>query len=142
MALFRAAACLAAAAAVLAASAPAHAHARALALPSSSDARAVIDAVITFDTFGNVIEYNPAAERMLGWTLTEARQRPVIELLVTRSQRQRDETDLVQWLGRRFDAVMGHHLQLDLCRKDGSLFPAELAITASQMKAVRKASAP
>jgi two-component system sensor histidine kinase/response regulator len=95
---------------------------------------AVIDAVITFDTFGNVIEYNPAAERMLGWTLTEARQRPVIELLVTRSQRQRDETDLVQWLGRRFDAVMGHHLQLDLCRKDGSLFPAELAITASQMK--------
>ena len=95
---------------------------------------AAIDAVITFDTFGNVIEYNPAAERMLGWTLTEARQRPVIELLVTRSQRERDETDLVNWLGRRFDAVIGHHLQLDLCRKDGSLFPAELAITASQMK--------
>jgi two-component system sensor histidine kinase/response regulator len=95
---------------------------------------AAIDAVITFDTFGNVIEYNPAAERMLGWTLTEAMQRPVIELLVTRSERQRDETDLVQWLSRRFDAVVGHHLQLDLCRKDGNLFPAELAITASQMK--------
>ncbi|MDP3288647.1 MAG: response regulator [Methyloversatilis sp.] len=95
---------------------------------------AAIDAVITFDTFGNVIEYNPAAERMFGWTAAAAMQRPVIELLVKRSQRDRDETDLLQWLGRRFDAVIGHHLQIDLCRRDGSQFPAELAITATQMK--------
>jgi two-component system sensor histidine kinase/response regulator len=95
---------------------------------------AAIDAVITFDAFGNVIEYNPAAERMLGWTATEAMQRPVIELLVPRGERERDETDLLQWLGRRFDAVIGQHLDVNIMGRDGRSFPAELAITSSDMK--------
>lgn len=95
---------------------------------------AAIDGVITFDCFGNVIEFNPAATRMLGWSTAEAMQRPVIELLVAPEDREAGQTDLLQWLGRRFDAVIGHHLEIEITRRDGTHFPAELAITSTQMK--------
>ncbi len=95
---------------------------------------AALDAVITFDGFGNVIEYNPAAERMLGWTTAEAMQRPVIELLVASDERKENPTDLLKWLSQRFEAVIGHHLELDITHRDGHRFPAELAITSTQMK--------
>jgi two-component system sensor histidine kinase/response regulator len=95
---------------------------------------AAIDGVITFDCFGNVIEFNPAAARMLGWSTAEAMQRPVIELLVAPEEREAGQTDLLQWLGQRFDAVIGHHLEIEITCHDGRRFPAELAITSTQMK--------
>ncbi len=95
---------------------------------------AALDAVITFDSFGNVIEYNPAAERMLGWTQAEAMQHPVIELLVHADERQPGEHDLLQWLGRRYDAVIGHHLDLQVSTRSGRRFPAQIAITSTHMK--------
>ncbi|MGC4405200.1 ATP-binding protein [Methyloversatilis sp. MC4-4] len=95
---------------------------------------AALDAVITFDGFGNVIEYNPAAERMLGWTAAEAMQHPVIELLVAPAEREPGQHDLLQWLGRRFDAVIGHHMELDIRHRSGRRFPAQLAITSTHMK--------
>ena len=95
---------------------------------------AAIDGVITFDCFGNVIEFNPAATRMLGWSAAEAMQRPVIELLVAPEEREAGQTDLLQWLGQRFDAVIGHHLEIEIAGHDGRRFPAELAITSTQMK--------
>lgn len=95
---------------------------------------AALDAVITFDSFGNVIEYNPAAERMLGWSVTEAMQRPVIELLVPAEQREPGQHDLLEWLGRRFEPVIGHHMELDIHHRDGHGFPAQVAITTAQMK--------
>ena len=95
---------------------------------------AALDAVITFDGFGNVIEYNPAAERMLGWSTAEAMQHPVIELLVSANEREPGEHDLLQWLGRRYDAVIGHHLDLEVSPRDGRRFPAQIAITSTHMK--------
>ncbi|MBP6097576.1 MAG: response regulator [Methyloversatilis sp.] len=95
---------------------------------------AAIDGVITFDCFGNVIEFNPAAAHMLGWTTAEAMQRPVIELLVAPEERDPGQADLLQWLGQRFDTVIGHQLEIEITRRDGMHFPAELAITSTQMK--------
>ncbi len=95
---------------------------------------AALDAVITFDSFGNVIEYNPAAERMLGWSTAEAMQHPVIELLVGAEDREAGEHDLLQWLGRRYDAVIGHHLDLEIRSRSGRRFPAQIAITSTHMK--------
>jgi two-component system sensor histidine kinase/response regulator len=95
---------------------------------------AAIDGVITFDCFGNVIEFNPAAAHMLGWTTAEAMQRPVIELLVAPEERGPGQADLLQWLGQRFDTVIGHQLEIEITRRDGMHFPAELAITSTQMK--------
>jgi PAS domain S-box-containing protein len=95
---------------------------------------AAIDAVITFDSFGNIIEFNPAAGRMLGWSTDEARQHPVIDLLVSKNERDAGQHDLLQWLSQRFDAVIGHHIELEISRRDGHRFPAELAITATHLK--------
>ncbi|MBL8466206.1 response regulator [Methyloversatilis discipulorum] len=95
---------------------------------------AALDAVITFDGFGNVIEYNPAAEGMLGWPAAEAMQHPVIELLVAPDEREPDQHDLLQWLGRHFEAVIGHHMELDIRHRSGRRFPAQLAITSTHMK--------
>ncbi|HEY9192149.1 MAG TPA: ATP-binding protein [Methyloversatilis sp.] len=95
---------------------------------------AAIDAVITFDSFGNIIEFNPAAGRMLGWPAEEAMQRPVLDLLVPKTERDAGQHDLLQWLSQRFDAVIGHHIELEISRRDGQRFPAEMAITATHLK--------
>jgi two-component system, sensor histidine kinase and response regulator len=94
---------------------------------------AAIDAVITFDRFGTVIDYNPAARRLLGWTPEQAVRHPVIDLLVPASARNPGEHDLLRWLGQRFDNVIGHHLELELRDHEGRAFPAQLAISAANV---------
>ncbi|WP_232418020.1 hybrid sensor histidine kinase/response regulator [Methyloversatilis thermotolerans] len=95
---------------------------------------AAIDAVITFDSFGNVIEFNPAAERMLGWSATEAMQHPVIDLLVGVEDRAPNQSDLLQWLGQRFSSVIGQRMEMDIRHRSGRRFPAQVTMASTHMK--------
>lgn len=48
------------------------------------------DAVIVTDNQGKIIKMNPIAERLTGWTLTEAMNKPVSEILVLVNEKNRN----------------------------------------------------
>jgi two-component system sensor histidine kinase/response regulator len=100
---------------------------------SEAGTRAIIenalDGIITIDHCGNIIEFNPAAERLFGHEREAVLGRPIVELLIPPSLRERQQhawerfqaTGEWPWIGQRVETVG--------LRADGSEFPIELAIT-------------
>jgi PAS domain S-box-containing protein len=85
------------------------------------------DAIISKDVNGIILSWNPAAERLLGWTAKEAIGQP-ITLIVPPEQRD-EESDI---LGRILRGERIAHGETVRRRKDGSLL--EVALTVSPIK--------
>ena len=104
-----------------------------LALPAAriDDAvlRASLDAIISIDAQGVVLEFNPAAERMFGYVRDDVVGTDMAELVVPPAQREAHRRGLSRMLEGGEDRILDQRLELDAQRADGSLFPVELAIT-------------
>jgi PAS domain S-box-containing protein len=94
---------------------------------------AALDAVITFAADGRVLEFNVAAETMLGYDRAEACDRNVFRLLFAEEDQLAYSVGLEQHRSGGRSEVVGRYLDIIAVRKDGSRFPAELAITALQL---------
>ncbi|HSK90918.1 MAG TPA: ATP-binding protein [Euzebyales bacterium] len=92
--------------------------------------RAAIDAVITIDTDGLVVEWNPAAERIFGWPAAEAIGRDMAELIVPPHLRAAHRAGLARYLSTGHGAVLDTRLDLPACHRDGTELTVELTITA------------
>src|SRR5215212_11836845 len=90
---------------------------------------AALDAVISIDESGRVIEFNPAAERIFGYASADAVGRELAELIVPPELRERHRRGLARYLETREPAVLDQRLELTGMRADGSRFPVELTIT-------------
>jgi diguanylate cyclase (GGDEF)-like protein/PAS domain S-box-containing protein/excisionase family DNA binding protein len=91
---------------------------------------AALDAIVTIDRAGVVVEANPAAERVLGWTRDELVGRPLAETAVPPEARAAHTAALQ----RLADAANGaahvaRRLEVEALRADGTRFAAELSIT-------------
>jgi len=89
----------------------------------SSEARksavlaAALDAIVSADSAGHIVEFNPAAEEMFGYRQSDALGRPLSELLIP------------PVLGDGADAsILGRRIEVRGLRRDGREFPVELAI--------------
>ncbi len=87
-----------------------------------------LDAVITIDHRGRVLEFNPAAERIFGYTRDEAIGKDVADLLVPRSLRDAQRRGMARYLTTGEGAMIGRRIELPAMRKDGTEFPAEIAV--------------
>jgi PAS domain S-box-containing protein len=88
-----------------------------------------LDAVITIDDLGNIIEFNPAAEKMFGWTLPEALQKTLMELIVPSSPKENYRQGMARFLAAGEGPALDRRLELTGVRSDGAEFPIELAVT-------------
>jgi PAS domain S-box-containing protein len=88
-----------------------------------------LDAVISIDDDGHVLEFNPAAERTFGYTQAEAVGRDMAELIVPPELRERHRIGLARFLETKEPVVLDRRLELTGMRADGSTFPVELTIT-------------
>jgi diguanylate cyclase (GGDEF)-like protein/PAS domain S-box-containing protein len=88
-----------------------------------------LDAVITMDHRGRVIEFNPAAEEMFDRTREEALGCDMAELIIPPSLRAAHREGLRRYLETGQASVLGSRLELMGLRADGSEFSVELAIT-------------
>ena len=91
---------------------------------------ASLDAIITIDGRGLVTEWNVAAERILGWTRAEAVGKEMAELIVPPDLREGHRRGLARLVATGRSALLGERLELSAQRRDGTVFPAELAIVA------------
>ncbi len=90
---------------------------------------ASLDAILTMDHQGRLVEFNPAAERCFGYTREQAVGREMAELIVPPELRERHREGLRRYLATGEAKILGRRLELPALRADGSRFDAELTIS-------------
>jgi diguanylate cyclase (GGDEF)-like protein/PAS domain S-box-containing protein len=89
---------------------------------------ATFDAIVTMDHEGRIVDFNGAAESTFGYLRSDAVGKRVSALLVPPGMREAHEHGLRRHLETGEATVLGHPLQLNALRADGSEFDAELTI--------------
>ena len=90
------------------------------------------DAIVMMDTEGRAIMWNPAAERMFGYTADEILGQPFHDLVAPADLRTRFQEKLPAFRETGQGDAIGTVMELTAVRKDGSKFPVELALAAVQ----------
>jgi diguanylate cyclase (GGDEF)-like protein/PAS domain S-box-containing protein len=88
-----------------------------------------IDCILMFKSHGWIIEFNPAAEALFGYTRKEATKLTIFHLLFPFDQNGEDAASLYQLLARKADFILGKRFEITAHRADRSTFPAEIIIT-------------
>jgi diguanylate cyclase (GGDEF)-like protein/PAS domain S-box-containing protein/excisionase family DNA binding protein len=91
--------------------------------------RASLDGIISIDALGTVLEFNPAAERMFGYSREEALGADMAELIVPPAKREAHRRGLRRLLEGEDPRILDKRVELVAQRADGTLFPVEIAIT-------------
>jgi len=94
---------------------------------------AALDAVITVDYRGRVLEFNRAAEVTFGYRKADVLGTELVELVVPLESREEYRQALARLAAEAPDTragkLLGRRIEVDAVRSDGSEFPAELAIS-------------
>lgn len=95
---------------------------------------AALDAIIVIDWSGSVIEWNPAAEELFGWTRTEASGAQLAELIIPEELRDQHRAGLANYLETGEGPALNTRLTLPAQRNGGERFTVELTISQSQSR--------
>ncbi len=95
-----------------------------------------LDCIISMDQSGLILEFNPAAERVFGFSRSEAIGRELAELIVPPALRQSHRRGLSHYLATGEGPVLGRRIEINALRRDGSEILVELAITAFKVEGV------
>jgi PAS domain S-box-containing protein len=87
-----------------------------------------LDAVITIDHEGRVVEFNRAAERLFGHPEQVAVGQEMAELVIPPALRERHREGLRRYLESGESRILGRRIELTGMRADGEEFPIELAV--------------
>jgi len=90
---------------------------------------ASLDCVITMDVDGEIIEFNPAAERTFGRTREEALGADMADLILPPHLREAHREGLERYLNTEEPRILDQRVELTAMRSDGSEFPVELTVT-------------
>jgi len=85
------------------------------------------DAIILADGHGDILSWNPAAERLFAYTADEVTGRPLTLLMPVR-YREAHQRGLERLRSTGESRVIGRTLELHGLRKDGTEFPLELSL--------------
>jgi two-component system sensor kinase FixL len=86
-----------------------------------------LDAIITADVEGLVEDWNPAAERMFGYSRQEALGRP-LEMIIPERFRDAHRAGIRRVAAAGSRRVTGRTVEVAAVRRDGSEFPIELSL--------------
>jgi len=93
-----------------------------------------LDAVIMMDAAGRAVHWNPAAERLFGYTTVEIMGRDLHELLVPSRYREQAARGMTRFADSGQGEAVGRVLELEAVRKDRSEFPVEIAVSPIKIK--------
>ena len=88
-----------------------------------------LDCIITMDANGRVLEFNPAAEKVFGYTRAQAVGQELAELIIPPMLRERHRRGLAHYLATGEGPVLDRRIEIAAMRADGSEILVELAIT-------------
>ncbi|WP_022803067.1 HD domain-containing phosphohydrolase [Deinococcus ficus] len=91
--------------------------------------QSALDAVIVMDGNGRIEEWNLAAERLFGWSRSEALGQVLGSLIIPEPLRDAHRRGMARYLESGERVVMGRRVEVPGLHRDGHVFPCELAIT-------------
>jgi PAS domain S-box-containing protein len=89
-----------------------------------------LDAFVQMDESGTIIDWNPQAEKVFGWSRDEALGKVLGELIVPERNRSRHTEGLARFLRSGESAILGKRLEIEALRRDGDEIKVELSVTA------------
>ena len=92
-----------------------------------------LDCIITMDASGRVQEFNPASERVFGFSRGEAVGKELAELIIPPRLRERHRQGLARYLKTGEGPLIGKLIEIEALRRDGSEIMVALAINATQV---------
>ena len=92
-----------------------------------------IDAIITLDGSGRIVELNPAAERMFGLVRDQVVGHDMADLIIPQALRAPHRAGLARLVATGQGSILGRRLEMRALRADGTEFPCELVIAATQL---------
>jgi PAS domain S-box-containing protein len=93
--------------------------------------KSALDCIITMDTEGRIVDFNPAAEQTLGYSASDVVGRPLEDLIIPEQYREAHRNGLARFLSSGTARILGQRVELAALRSDGSQFPVELAVNVS-----------
>ena len=88
-----------------------------------------LDAIVTINHLGHILDFNPAAEKMFGYSRDEALGKEMADLIIPPQLRERHRVGLSRAVASGEDTIVGRRIEISAVRRDGEEFPVELAIT-------------
>ena len=95
--------------------------------------RTALDAIITIGLDGRVLEFNPAAEAVFGYSESEVSGRTLTDLIIPEELRDAHVDGIARYLRTREPHALNRRLELPALRSDGTRFLCELAATAVEV---------
>jgi two-component system CheB/CheR fusion protein len=96
---------------------------------SNAILQSALDSIVVMGGDGRVREWNPAAEKLFGYTRDEAIGTELAELIIPPELRERHYRGLAHYLETGEGPLLGQRIEVPAVLRDGSRILAELAIT-------------
>ena len=90
---------------------------------------AALDCIVSIDSHGRIIEFNPAAEKAFGHAREAVVGKDVAEIIIPPAMRDAHRRGMKRYLTTGETSLLDKRVQVTAMRSDGSEFPAELTIT-------------
>ncbi|WP_438751238.1 hybrid sensor histidine kinase/response regulator [Pararhizobium sp. O133] len=90
--------------------------------------RTALDAVVVIDEAGIVVDFNPAAVSIFGYSREAAVGSQIADLIIPHALRSAHDTGMTSYLETGVSRVLGKRLELEALRVDGTQIPVELTI--------------
>ncbi len=92
-----------------------------------------IDAIITIDKDGRVVEFNPSAEKMFGYRSKAVFGKDVSELIIPPNYRDKHRRGIKRYLYSGEKHILGKMVEISAIRSDGEEFPIEITVAHIQV---------
>lgn len=90
--------------------------------------RTSLDSIIIIDGDGLVVDFNPAAETLFGFTRQEAIGADVSDLIIPEHHRAAHHEGMRRYLASGISRVIGKRVEVEAVTRDGRMVPVELSI--------------
>ena len=97
-------------------------------LRSTANLRAALDCIVSIDSHGMIIEFNPAAEKTFGYTRAQAVGNDVATMIIPPAARSAHRRGLERYLATGETSMVGRRVEVIAMRSDGAELPMELTI--------------
>jgi PAS domain S-box-containing protein len=92
-----------------------------------------LDAIISMDQFGSIVEFNPAAEQLFGYRREQVVGKPVADCIIPAHFRDAHRRGLAEYLRSGHGPVLGRRIEMPALRSDGSEFESEISISTARL---------
>jgi len=106
----------------------AHAATRASESRNLAILQSALDAIVTIDAKGRIIDFNTAAERMFGYSTQRTVGQTMQNLIIPPHLREAHRAGMTRYLAGGPAHVLNRRIEVEAMRSDGSTFPVELTI--------------